>query len=227
MQTETVNLLRPHEVQEAQAEKASIEEMLFKSPPEVRGQIDIGQARQHLRAVTRKLDECTPRPAQGAELDGLVKREAELRAKILEGMPTQAEMRRNPPGAVTKHQAWERGNKRRIREWKNIRLRLHVSGEVDSGIDSPTEVANLERYRPHGGSGEMNLDAAGTQIPGKVFHLPPIGAGLGSVFTEEELEKMSPEVKAILCLMDNTQRAELKAALAKRGPGRPPKSEVA
>jgi hypothetical protein len=37
-------------------------------------------------------------------------------------MPSQEEMRKAPPGAVDKHMGWEKRNKPKIAEWKNLRF---------------------------------------------------------------------------------------------------------
>ena len=62
----------------------------------------------------------------------------QLTKEIQVGMPTAESMRKAPPGAVKDHLAWERTNKARIAEWKNLQLRLRKGPEV----------ASLERIRP-------------------------------------------------------------------------------
>lgn len=210
---DVVNYLRPHEVAEAKEEQRELENMLS-MPQHLLNNVDVGAARQQLRGVTRKLDEKTPRALKGPALDDMVKLEASLREKITAGMPTQAEMRRNPAGAVTKHRQWEQRVKKDVWRWKDARLVLHASGAVDGGLRDATEVANLERYRPAGGAGELNMDNA--QIPGKVIFLPAPGAGPATVLDPAAVAAaFGSEMASVLALLSNEQRAELKRALAK------------
>lgn len=211
--SDIVGYLRPHEVEECKAEQRELEGMLS-MPQHLLSNVDVGAARQQLRGVVRKLETQTPRALKGEALDAAVKREAELREKVLLGMPTQAEMRRNPAGAVTKHRQWEQRSKKDVLRWKDLRLVLHASGAVDAGLRDATEVANLERYRPTGGAQELNMDNA--QIPGKVIFLPAPGAGPATVLDPAAVAAaFGSEMASVLALLSNEQRAELKRALTK------------
>ena len=134
----------------------------------------------------------------------MVVRSKDLLGDILQGMPSQEEMRKSPPGAVDKHRQWERRNKTKILEWKNLQLRLNAgSGDRD--------VANLERHRPTASS--LNMDSA--FIPGKQFYMPET-TGPAVPFNDEQLallRKMSPALADQLALMSNAQRQEVKDAV--------------
>jgi len=93
------------------------------------------------RNMKRTLDEQAPRPYAPDEIDAAAKRERELREEFLVGIPSQEEMRRNRDGSVHKHMKWEKENKQKILEWREIKKRL----EYDS--DDP-ELTSYERYRP-------------------------------------------------------------------------------
>ena len=92
----------------------------------------------------------------------------------------------------------------KILEWKNLQLRL------TRGEDS--EAANLERHRPTGSS--LNMDNA--YIPGKMFFMPPIGAGKPVTFSDEQLaylRAVNPNIADAIGTLDNDQRAQVKSAI--------------
>lgn len=193
-------LLRPNQVEIAKGEIASLKERLVNPHIE-----DKGEVAKQLRRVTKSFEEQVPRPPVDGEEEGrMVSRSRDLLNDILLGMPSQEEMRKCPPGAVDKHRAWQKANKFKIAEWKNIRLRLTRGEEADA--------ANLERHRPVGNS--LLMDNA--YIPGKMFFMPPAGAGLPASFSAEQLaflRSMSPELADTIGLMNNEQRREVKKVL--------------
>jgi hypothetical protein len=210
---QTAPLLSTVQVSEFEDEKRTMEGVL-EAPAYIRSRIqDIDGMHRRLRNVKEQLDRETPRAYANGELDAAVKREAELRAQFTAGMPTQAEMRRNPAGAVQKHRQWESRNKRAVLEWKNVRKRLLASGAIDAPLDSP-DIGNVELYRPAGGSQELNMH--GEQIPGKQFYMPG-QVTPGTVMSDAEvklLQSIDPEIAERLALLDNDQRAEVKELLA-------------
>ncbi len=122
----TKPLLRLHQVQELREEEARIEG-IFRAPSYQTGGVDKAEAARRLRRIQKQLSEETPRPYARDDLDAARRRRDALQAEFTQGMPTQAEMRRNPVGAVDKHMAWEKRNKPKINEWRNIQYRLHAS----------------------------------------------------------------------------------------------------
>jgi hypothetical protein len=218
MQTQTFDtkpLLRPDQLQSAQEEIKALEHKL--SNPLIQ---DKGEVNKQLRRARHTLETQTPRAPQNPEEEGrMVARSKELLGQILEGMPSQEEMRKAPPGAVDKHRQWERRNKSKILEWKNLQLRLTV-GSGDR------EVANLERHRPKAST--LNMDSA--QIPGRNFFMPDT-AGPSVVFTSEQialLRTMSPQLADALAIMTNPQRQEVKDAVVGIGlaPSKPGKRQM-
>lgn len=182
----TAPYLRPHQVQALNAEKNAIIDTL-QAPDYIRNQIhDKGALVKQVRSIEKLLHEDGPKVYAEGEIDPAVRRERELRDDLTHGMPTQAEMRRAPPGAVDKHRKWEAENKAKILEWKNLRIRLHASGMLDEH-PTATDVANLERFRPVGGAHELNMDNA--LIDGKSIHLPPRIA-VTNVMSEEDRAAM-------------------------------------
>lgn len=151
-----MNLLRPHQRDEMLHEKSSLENKL--KNPYIQ---DKGVVSTQLRKLNKQLETQTPTPFKSDEIDAKVKREKELREDLLNGMPSQEEMRKAPPGAIGKHMTWEKTKKAKLMEWKEIQLRLNPES------DDP-DVANFERFRPVTSS--LNMDNA--QIQGKQYYLP-------------------------------------------------------
>ena len=168
------NLLRPHQVDDIKNERIVLGKNL--ASPHI---TDKASVSRQLRQIDHQLQTQTPKPFEAKELDDAVKREAKLREEMLQGMPSQEEMRKSPPGAVDKHRMWEKRNKTKLMEWKNIMLRLnHDSEERD--------VANFEKHRP--ASSTLNMDNA--IIQGKSFYFPPGDIQAKNVMSDEDKEQL-------------------------------------
>lgn len=194
-------LLRNDQVEELEGDKAMMEGNL--RSPNFKG--DRGVVAQQLRRLNDQLETQRPRAYGSDEIDVAVRREKELRGKISQGMLSQEEMRKNPPGAVDKHRAWEKRNMADIEEWQNIQRRLNAGND-------DRESASIEQFRPT--MSTMNMDNA--QIAGKLIFLPPAGAGQPVVFTSEQLallEQLSPEIREKLGSLSNPQRQQVKDTL--------------
>lgn len=63
----------------------------------------------------------------GIEKDKLMRRKAELEAKVANGMPTHTEMWKPTPENIQKHLGWEKAWGNEIRELKAINRRLEPS----------------------------------------------------------------------------------------------------
>ena len=200
----TTPLLRPAQLEEARAEVRTLKS---KVDDPKSGLEDRGAAAAQLRRMSKTLAAQTPEPPKdGAEEGRMVARSKALLDEILVGMPSQEEMRKAPPGAVDKHMKWERDNKSRIQEWKNLQLRLTHATEP--------EAANLERHRPTAST--LLMDNA--YIPGKQFHMPEV-TGPSVILGDEQIDyllKNAPEIALKLPLLTNAQRAEVKA-IVERG----------
>ena len=194
-------LYRPDQLESAKQEIRSLESKL--SNPLIQ---DKGEVQKQLRRARHTLETQTPiRPATVEEEGRMVARSKELLSNILEGMPSQEEMRKCPPGAIDKHRRWEARNKKKILEWKNLQLRLTAgSGE--------NEIANLERHRPTAST--LNMDSA--QIQGKNFFMPEM-TGPAVTFNDDQiavLRKISPALADQLALMPNVDRQQVKDAIS-------------
>jgi hypothetical protein len=97
------NLLRPEQIAETKDEVFRIEGMLN----DPRAQVDRPVAMRQLQSMKNVLETQTPKEYDVGVKDFAVKREVELRENMIaDGMPTQTEMRSNPPGAVYKLRTW-------------------------------------------------------------------------------------------------------------------------
>ncbi|MEQ1844130.1 MAG: hypothetical protein ABL983_00965 [Nitrospira sp.] len=150
-------LLRFSQREGIQTEVGDIEEGLNPSNPfKHRAGPDIAEARNRVRRLKGQLKDYSPPELTGGQRDKLVKRIKELEDKILPGMPTQEEMRKNPAGMVGRHMRFEKANKKAILEWKNAQIML------DPTSNDP-DLANFERLRP---SGEVDRFRGDAQING-------------------------------------------------------------
>ena len=212
-QESTKSLFRPHQVEQSKEEIKRLENTL-NAPPHIAAQIqDRGEMTRQLRSLRHDMETQAPKPYLG-ELDVATKRSVQLRDEIIVGMPTHAEMRRNPVGATDKNRKWEKRNKAKILEWKNIQLRLHAGGHLDELEDSK-DVANFERHRPTDASHELNMH--GEQIPGKLQFGPTPGAEPVTVFSDDDkalLQSIDPEIAKSLALLNNDDRAKVKEIIA-------------
>lgn len=209
--TAVQSLLRPEQVEANKDEirrlEAAIQHPLAQDKPLMARQV---------RALKAQLEELTPKPFATAEIDAAAAEEAHLREEMIaDGMPTQAEMRRNPAGggllssAVHKHRTWEARNKTKLQRWKYLRQRLYAEA-------NDPNIANFEQFRPATASHELNMDTA--QIEGKHIHLPPRGADLPVTFSDDELDtlgEISAALRDAVGTMNNTQRAEVLAFVRK------------
>lgn len=193
--------LGPDQVEQAREEIKALEAKLLS--PHIQ---DKGAARSQLIRVRQQTESQAPKPPENAVEEGrLVERERILRAEIVESMCSQEEMRKSPPGAVDKFNKGENSPavKRKIVEWKNIRLRI-MPGE--------REAANIERFRPV--SSSLNMDNA--VIPGRQFYMPPGDLTVAVVFSDDELAKLrqlKPSLADGVGAMSNDQRALVKELL--------------
>jgi len=240
-QLPTVNLLNQRQVSELNDANNRLKAILG-SGPHVTNQLQDGGAHVSKQIKdNEKLLEQAPAPIPKIEVDDAVKLEKKLRNEWLKGMPTQAEMRKNPPGAVDKNMAWLKATKTKQLQWKHLRRRLHASGISEHKLSDEGDISNVELYRPKGGSGEMSMDNA--QIPGKNFFLPN-KVTMAAVMDDEEkafLQENAPEVLEKMPLLSNEMRHKvldnvrdimaerivnsLVSANPVRKPGRPPKAD--
>lgn len=198
----TKPLLTPDQVSAAKEEINGLEGKL--QNPLIQ---DKGQVYKQLMHAQKLFAEQAPRPPESTDEEGrMVRRADQLLAEIVEGMPSQEEMRKAPPGAVDKHMRWEKRNKQKIMEWKHIRRRLTAGS-------SERDAANLEQHRPV--SSTLNMDNA--QITGKQFYMPATTSPVVT-FSDEQLAFLkSAGIEP--ALLSNAQRAQVKDTMTGGGIG--------
>jgi len=155
-------LLRYHQREELKAEISDIDTSLHPANPfRHKNSHDSAEAASRARRLKKQLETYSPPDSiPGSAKDKIAKRAKELEEKILQGMPSKEEMRKNPAGMVDRHMSWEKANKRNILEWKNAQIML----EPDS---SSKDLANFERLRPEG---QMDQFRANAQISGHMSY---------------------------------------------------------
>lgn len=166
-------LLRMDQLREMRQEQQAIDAALDPSLPAHARPTDPGALRKARRRIDEQVARQTPPELKGEVLDDAISEEQELREELVQGMPSHIEMRRNPPGVVGRHRAWQKRVKAlwrgtgqsKINRWKN--LRRAIARSTGRYTEDP-DVANLEQYRPTVPYG--NLD--GAQIPGQNFNFP-------------------------------------------------------
>lgn len=162
--------------------------------------------RQH-RKLRKVLEESGPEPFKTPQdKDQAAIRARELRDDILIGMPTQEEMRRNPPGAVSKHMRWEKGNKAKILEWKQLVQRLDPDSD-------DRDLANLERYRPErpfAYTSEAQIAGHHAMSPTAKANWPEtLGANVNSALAQvEKARETGGEETAIVPEMDPPKKGK-------------------
>lgn len=203
--------LRENQIQEMQREKrfleATLADPMARLPGPKGDTLNVGILQKQLSSLTRDLDTQTPHDMNADERDKVGKRSAELKKQIIDGkqgMPSFAEMRKNPSGAVGKHinfegKPWDAGdgsgsrsNKVRILEWKNCQRLLN------KGNEDP-DIANINQFRPHAST--LNFDDA--QIPGRDYDIPSptftqnFDRAFGKVDDDGEVEKLRTELELL------------------------------
>lgn len=207
------NLLRPTQVRESQEELSRIDAML-NAPPHIRSKISDPRAMASRRhRLKAELEEFTPKPYSTAEKDKAIADFHRLGEEIKVGMPSDEVMRRNPPGAVQQHQAWERRNKAKVLARKHIGLRLATSGDLDDTLGDAA--INVELLRKRATYHDLPLD--GAQIPRTTdYHMPAMPDSVVLNDADIELLKtIAPNVANALGTLPAEMRSEVKALLAK------------
>ena len=194
---DTTNLLRPTQIKDTKDEIKRLEYTLMQ--PDLQ---DRGEAIRQLRTEKNALDTLSPKPFMGEDLDAAVKEEKELREGMLEGMPSQEEMRRGPAGSLGKHIAWDKKNKDNMLRWKHLMLRLNTG-------TNDTEVANFEKYRPFN---TRNMDTRDAYIPQTTDYHGLENAGSGHLMSDEQsimLEEVAPDLHKQMALLCNEDRGKV------------------
>lgn len=211
-----VNYLRPQQERELEHNVAQLEKSIADPQVAKASGVDMGALQQQLRNEKHMLESQRAPTVSGEDLDNLVKTEVRLREELLVGMPSQEEMRRNPPGAVGKHMGWEKRNKLKLIAWKNAQLILN------KGTDDP-DVANFERFRPTVST--LNIDNAA--IPKTTHYHFPDKIEAKNVMSDDDRDALLAEnerLKALLKEQEDKKEAQ-RQRMAKARAARKPKED--
>jgi hypothetical protein len=176
-----VGYLRQNQIEEIENEKRVLERTLQSREVQERGNLV-----NHLKRIDTQIESQSPPDLTGEERDQITKECKEIEGRLQPMMPSDEEMRKNPPGVVGRHMRYEKAAKSKkyfkegdIFRWKDNQLALHKG-------DNDPDIANFERMRPHHNHGSM----LGAQIPGQQFFgtspSPAYKEGFDRTFGEEE-----------------------------------------
>ena len=161
--------LKPRERRQREEEKKQIDGIFSQPPWALKELTETARQRlaQRRNSLEDDLAENSPPPVPGDVRDKLAERLKQLTEEIRVGMPTREVVRRNPPGAVGMHERWEKANKDKIIERKNI-LKL-----LDPDNEDP-DYLNVEMIRPSGITQDMAATfMMGATVPGH-FAMSPL-----------------------------------------------------
>lgn len=195
-------LLRPHQVEAMEEETRRLDAGIRNSSRPYGGTVSVADTRRAMSRVKTQLDQQRPKKFASDEIDEAVKAEKILREKIQTGMPTDMEMRRNPPGAVGKHRTWEKRSKKAIQSWQNIRLRLQASGALPDETES-RDVSNVETLRRHHDNRQLSMDGAQIRGNGNDYYFPN-EIDPKNLMSDAERQAVDDETAAIMRVMRET-----------------------
>ena len=116
----STNLLRHRQRAEMADDRRALEEQLAQPVLGAKAGIqNRGAITNEIRKLDKQVEQQSPRTLTPEETNILAAKKQELETEIVVGMPSQEEMRRNPPGTVHRHMQWEKANKKKLALLKN------------------------------------------------------------------------------------------------------------
>ncbi len=153
----TFQYLKPRQVSALQQEQQSLERQL--NGPTLMG-ADRGDMEKRRRAIVSTLREQQAPDLTPEQRDKWLKEQQRLEGVFVPEMQSAEVMRKNPPGSVDIHRAFNKRFNRLISRWKNITRALH------KGDEGPN-IANIERFRRHSHTSDPSM--GGAQIEGRTY----------------------------------------------------------
>lgn len=217
VQVPTQPLLRYHQREELKSELDAIDAQLNPGNDfRLRAQSDVTEVKSRARRLNKQLTEQSPAEVSGRLKDAISKEIQAIEDRVLPGMPTQEEMRKNPAGMVGKHMRWEKAFKKDLLRWKNLQIMREPE-------NNDPDLANFERLRPSGVmdrlrtdaqiSGAMNFRSVPQENWDQVF-TPPQNTALEQAkrvpVDEKKRKPMTEEQKQVL--RDNLAKARARKA---------------
>lgn len=135
-------LLRPHQMVQHEEDIRQCDADLANAGVKMKGIV-----RQRKKALEKQYLDQAPQPiTDGALRDKVAKRINELEEQIKVGLPTAEEMRKATNITVEQHRKWERLNKPKIKEWRNLLRQLNTDTSDPDTHDR--SLGDIERLRP-------------------------------------------------------------------------------
>lgn len=153
----TFQYMKPDQVSRMRSEIDGLRKQIENPAP---GGADKGEMRKRVRRMEDTLTRQIPPDLNGSQRDALAREEKELREEFTQHMPSAVEMRRNPPGVVSKQIEFNKRFGRKVFRWKQIRRLLNPH-------DNSPDLCSIEPYRPHSRPTDGSMHDA--QISGKSF----------------------------------------------------------
>lgn len=215
-------ILRYHQREELKAEVEEIDNALSpENPFRHKSRTDVTEVFNRGKRLKKQLQDFSPPEVSGSVKDKLVKEARAIEERILPGMPTHEEMRKNPAGMVGRHMRWEKANKKAILRWKNLQQMI----EPDS---NDPDLSNFERLRP---SGEMDMFRANAQINGYMSYGRVPQENWDQVFPSkpnsalEQVKKVEAERKGRQWTEEQKEAARERMAKARAAIGKPKEND--
>lgn len=145
-------LLRPHQMVQHEQDITQCEADLANAGVKMKGIV-----RQRKKALEKQYLDQAPQPiTDGALRDRVAKRINELEEQIKVGLPTAEEMRKATNITVEQHRKWERLNKPKIKEWRNLLRQLNTDTSDPDTHDR--SLGDIERLRPMSAQDRLRTD---------------------------------------------------------------------
>lgn len=212
-------LLRPHQMVQHEEDLRQCESDLQNAGVKMKGIV-----RQRKKALEKQYLDQAPQPiTDGALRDKVAKRITQLEEQIKVGLPTAEEMRKATNITVEQHRKWERANKPKIKEWRNLLRQLNTDTSDPDTHDR--SLGDIERLRPMSAqdrlrtdgfiTGKMSYGAVPQENWDLVFDPPQNTALQQAIRVQEEATIPGPPPPKPKREMTPEQRARRQEILAK------------
>jgi hypothetical protein len=211
-----VGYLRAQQITELREDRKHFEKQL--QDPHIEEKAEVAKM---IRRIDHQLATQTPPILSPEGRDAAEKERVELETFIQDGMLSHEEMRKNPNGAVGRHQKHTDRTLQAQLRWKDVMKMLHPG-------DTDEDLCNVERLRPTASTMGMH----DTQIPGRDYHFAPNNdeyrrkwdETFGGATPEEILSKQNA-LEARLEALENASKPKRSKAPRKKSPRRQVREE--
>ena len=213
-------LLRPHQMVQHEQDITQCEADLANAGVKMKGIV-----RQRKKALEKQYLDQAPQPITDPGLrDRVAKRINDLEEQIKVGLPTAEEMRKATNITVEQHRKWERLNKPKIKEWRNLLRQLNTDTSDPDTHDR--SLGDIERLRPISAQDRLRTDGF---ITGKMSYGSVPQENWDAIFPEpqntalKQAERVAAEAEKPKRTMTPEQKAAAAERMAKARAARKPK----